>query len=223
MRARRGVEPAGPYDRGADADGPAQLLDTAPGETGNLPGAREPGRGLHGPRPTGTDGAGVGDLVEDPGPDGDRAHAVGQRVVELDQHRERAARLPGQQVHLPGRQAPFEWPLHQLTGDRDGPGGEVAVGDADLMHMTPYVEVLGHGPGRTADGQQDVPYVHPQPSDRRGAGGEQFEDTLAALSARSRGEAGEGAEMHRMSGGLEMPERQIEGARSSLLKGVLLS
>lgn len=89
--------------------------------------------------------------------------------------------------------------------------------------MTSYVEVLGDRPGRPADGKPDVPDPHPQPADGRRTGGEQVDDTITALRTRGRGEEGQRAEMHRVPGRFEVPERQIEGARSSLLKGDLLS
>lgn len=111
-------------------------------------------------------------------------------MVELDQYRERPfAGVVGarEEVHLPRRQAALEGPLHQLGGDGGGLGGEVAPGEADVVHMPSYVEVLGHGPGGAADGQQDVPHSHPQAGDRRCTAGEQFEEAAAAPRARPGG------------------------------------
>lgn len=86
-----------------------------------------------------------------------------------------------------------------------------------MVDVAHHVEVRGHRPGGPADGQQDVAYVHPQPVDGRRAGGEQIENLVVAPVPFGGAEEGEGTEVHGVAGGFEVPERQVEGARSSLL------
>lgn len=154
--------------------------------------------------------------------------------MELDQYRERSfVAVVGarEEIHLPGRQAALEGPLHQLGGDGGGLGGEVAVGEADVVHMPSHVEVRGHGPGGAADGEQNVTHPHPQPGDRRGTTGEQVEEAVAAPCARPGGRRGhgsgseecQGAEMHRMTGGLKVPERQVERCEELAAQWFLMS
>lgn len=211
-------------DGGAHAEGPADLADPPEHHARHLAGVGQPGAGRdRGAAPGGGAGAGdCGDLVEDPGPDGDRPHPVGQGVVQLDQDGERPAVRPADEVHPPGRQAPAERSLHQFTGQPGGLRHEVAVGRDDAFDMPVHVEALVHRPGLAADRQQDVPYAHAQPGDRGGAGPEQVENLLRTGAGR-RGEDGERAQVHRMGIRFEVPESQIErGEKLGTQRGPLV-
>ncbi|EHM28353.1 hypothetical protein SPW_3138 [Streptomyces sp. W007] len=188
-------------------------------------GSGQPGTGRDGGAAPGS-GAGVGeggDLVEDPGPDGDRPHPVGQGVVQLDQDGEGPALRAADEVHPPGRQPAPERSLHQFSGQPAGPRHEVAVGHDDVLDVPVHVEVLVHRPGLAADRQQNVPYAHAQPGDRGGAGPEQVEDPLRSGIGRRR-EDGERAEVHRMGIRFEVPESEIErGEKLGTHRGLMSS
>lgn len=225
LRARAAqIEAAGPYERGPDTEGAAEVLDPAEGEPGDLTGAGHPGARRHGADPAGrgslaAPARGRGDLVEDPGPDGDRAHSVGERVVELDEHGEGAVRGAFDEVHLPGRQPSAQRLLHQFAREQGGrrhePGlaltGGRRLGQPHPLDVPVDVEVLVHRPGRASDGQQHVTHPHPQPGNGGGPGAEQFEEGVGARKAVAvRCEDGERAEVHGVRIGLEVPEGQIE-------------
>lgn len=219
------VEATGPHHGGTNPERPSEILDPAQREAGDLARARHPGAGRNRARPAGGHAAvgtsgGGGDLVEDPGSDGDCAHSVGERMVELDEHREGAARGAADHIHLPGRQTPFEGPLHQFTREPGGARHESAVltprlslGQLHPLDVPVHIEVLVHEPGRTADRQQYVPDPHPQPGNRGGTDAQQLQHGLRADAVRRvgrRGEDGERAEVHGVGIGFEVPEGQIE-------------
>lgn len=205
------VEPAGADDGGADLDGAAEVAEPVPGHAEEPSRAGEPGGRGHGACPAGG-AAARGDLVEDPGADGDGPHAVGEGVVELDEDGEGTVGGAAEQVHLPGRQTAGDGSFHELGGEPGGLGGEVGAGEGDLVDMAEHVEVRVGAPGGAADGEQDVADTHPEPGDGGGAAGEQGEDVGRLVAAlRGRGaEVGERPEVQRVRGGFQVPEGQVK-------------
>ncbi len=105
--------------------------------------------------PGGGAGAGDGgDLVEDPGPDGDRPHPVGQGVVQLDQDGEGPAVRSADQVHPPGRQLPARAAAPSVRRPGGWPGHEVGVGHDDPLDVPVHVEVLVHRPSLPPTGSR---------------------------------------------------------------------
>lgn len=96
----------------ADLQGLADVLD--PGRQGSGKPAQDGAAPLLGDRARGWPRGRR--LVEQGGREGQRAHAVGEGVVELEEHREGVRIGPGQYVRLPRGQRPVQRPGHQRSG-----------------------------------------------------------------------------------------------------------
>ncbi|MGX1273680.1 hypothetical protein RKD18_006874 [Streptomyces phaeoluteigriseus] len=158
--------------------------------------------------------------IEHGGGEGEGAQTVGEGVVELEQDGEAVALLARQDVRLPRGPAALQRAFHEP------PGGRLVVGGGRVqVDVVQRVEVRVGLAHRAAEGQRPgerrphVADAHAQSGDGGRPAGEQV-GGVGGGGRRGRGEDTQRAEVHGVLGGLDVPERQVEGCERISSQGL---